>query len=87
LHGRCRALLREIGCESCEVIVKSNNEPAMTSIVAEVGRMRVATGGGRWIGESSPTGSLPSNGVVQIAIRSVQQHARVMKVVSTWPRC
>jgi hypothetical protein len=76
---RCVSFLREIGCEACDVIVKSDNEPAITSIIAEVGRMRAATGGGRWIVENSPVGSSASNGVVERAIRSVQQQARVMK--------
>jgi hypothetical protein len=76
---RCLAFLREIGCESCDVIVKSDNEPAITSIISEVGRMRAATGGGKWIVENSPVGSSASNGVVERAIRSVSQQARVMK--------
>jgi hypothetical protein len=75
----CLAFLREIGCESCDVIVKSDNEAAITFIIAEVGRMRAATGGGKWMVENSPVGSSASNGVVERAIRSVTQQARVMK--------
>ena len=76
---RCISFLKEVGCESCDVIVKSDNEPAITSIIAEVGRMRAASGGGRWIVENSPVGSSASNGVVERAIRSVTQQIRVMK--------
>jgi hypothetical protein len=75
---RCLAFLKEIGCEACDVIVKSDNEPAITSIISEVGRMRAASGGGRWIVENSPVGSSASNGVVERAIRSVTQQIRVM---------
>jgi hypothetical protein len=76
---RCIAFLREIGCEACDVIVKSDNEPAIASIIAEVGRMRAASGGGRWIVENSPVGSSASNWVVERAIRSVAQQVRVLK--------
>jgi hypothetical protein len=41
---RCIAFLREIGCEACDVIAKSDQEPAIVSLVSEVGRMRAATG-------------------------------------------
>ena len=76
---RCLAFLKEIGCAACDVIVKTDHEPAITSIISEVGRMRVASGGGRWLVENSPVGSSASNGVVERAIRSVSQQIRVMK--------
>ena len=76
---RVVAFLREIGCEQCDLVAKSNQEPAITSIVSEVGRIRAASGGGRYIVESSPVGSSGSNGVVEGAIRSVEQQVRVMK--------
>ncbi len=47
--------------------------------MSEVGRIRAAGGGGRYIVESSPVGSSGSNGVVERAIRSVEQQVRVMK--------
>ena len=72
-------ILREIGCLQCDVVAKSDQEPAITSIVSEVGRIRAATGGGRNIVESSLVGSSGSNGVVERAIRSVEQQVRVMK--------
>ena len=71
--------LREIGCLQCDVVAKSDQEPAITSIVSEVGRIRAASGGGSYIVESSPVGSSGSNGVVERAIRSVEQQVRVMK--------
>ena len=76
---RVVAFLREIGCLQCHVVAKSDQEPAITSIVLEVGRIRAASGGGWNIVESSPVGSSGSNGVVERAIRSVEQQVRVMK--------
>ena len=73
------AFLREIGCLQCDIVAKSDQEPAIVSIVSEVGRIRAAEGGGRYIVESSPVGSSGSNGVVERAIRSVEQQVRVMK--------
>ena len=35
-------LLREIGLEHADIVVKSDQEPAMLAIVAEVGRVRSA---------------------------------------------
>jgi hypothetical protein len=34
---RCMAFLQEFGCESCDVIATSDNELAITLIIAEVG--------------------------------------------------
>jgi hypothetical protein len=41
------AFLQELGSESCDVIVKSDSEPPITSVIAEVGRMTAVTGGGK----------------------------------------
>ena len=76
---RVVALLREIGCVQCDIVVKSDQEPAIAAIVSEVGRVRAASGGGRYIVEATPVGSSGSNGVVERAIRSVEQQVRVMK--------
>ena len=76
---RVVAFLRNIGCLQCDVVAKSDQEPAITSIVSEVGQIRAASGGGRYIVEFSPVGSSGSNGVVERAIRSVEQQVRVMK--------
>ncbi len=72
--------MREVGCEHGDVIVKSDQEPAMTSILTEVGRMRAVAGGGRYIVERSPVGSSASNGVVERAVQSVQGQTRVLKI-------
>ena len=60
------AWLREIGLESVDIIVKSDNEPALTS-------------GSRMIVENSPVGSSKSNGIVERAIQSVQEMIRTIR--------
>ena len=53
----CRRLiawLREIGLESVDIIVKSDNEPALTSLIASWSTMRAMTSGSRMIIENSP---------------------------------
>ena len=67
----CRRLMawrREIGLESVDIIVKSDNEPALTSWIASWSAMRAMTRGSRMIIENSPVGSSKSNGVVERAI-------------------
>ena len=49
-EGICRRLmawLREIGLESVDIIVKSDNEPALTSLIASWSTMRAMTSGSR----------------------------------------
>ena len=46
---RVVAFLREIGCLQCDIVAKSDQEPTIMSIVSEVGRLRAAEGGGRYI--------------------------------------
>ena len=79
ISRRFVAFMREVGCEAGDVVVKSDQEPAMKSIVEDIGRCRAAAGGRKYIVESSPVGSSASNGVVERAVQSVEQQVRVMK--------
>ena len=76
---RVVAFLREIGCKQGVIVVTSDQEPAIISVVTEVGRVRAAAGGGRFIVEAGPVGSSASNGIKERAIRSVQQQVRVTR--------
>jgi len=76
--NRVIAFMKEIGLEAADVVVKSDQEPAVTSLIDEVGRKRAPLGG-RWVVESSPVGSHASNGVVERAIQSVEGQVRVLK--------
>ena len=78
----CRRLiawLREIGLESVDIIVKSDNEPALTSLIASWSTMRAMTSGTRMIIDNSSVGSSKSNGVVERAIQSVQGTIRTIR--------
>ena len=78
---RVLAFLSEIGYVYKDVIIKSDQEPALISLVEDVERRRAAVGGGRWICENSPVGSSASNGVAERAIiQSVQHQVRVLKL-------
>ena len=76
---RLMAWLRELGYEFCDIIVKSDNEPALTSLVETWGRLRAAQGGQRMVVEHSPVHSSKSNGVVERAIQAVQGMIRTMR--------
>ena len=76
---RLMAWLREIGLESVDIIVKSDNEPALTSLIASWSKMRAMTSGSRMIIENSPVGSSMSNGIVERAIQSVQGMIRTIR--------
>jgi hypothetical protein len=60
--------LREIGLEHADMIVKSDQEPAIIAIVSEIGRVRSASGNGKYIVEQSPVKSSQSNGIVERGI-------------------
>jgi hypothetical protein len=79
IANRVVSFMREIGLEHVDVIAKSDQEPAITAILREVGRVRAATSSGRYIVEQSPVASSQSNGIVERAILSVQQQVRVLK--------
>ena len=44
LGKRIMAFMREVGCELGQVVVKTDNEPALGAVVDEVGRLRAAKG-------------------------------------------
>ena len=76
---RVAAFIQEVGCGQLDILVKSDQEPAIMAIVEEVGRVRSATSQGRYVVEHSPVGSSASNGIVERAIQSVEQQVRVLK--------
>ena len=79
---RVLAFLKEIGCESGGLTVKSDQEAAVKAIVEEIGRLRAAGGGGRYVVENSPVGASQSNGVVERHIQTIEQLVRVLKDAS-----
>ena len=79
ISKRLVAFMREVGILHGDLLVKSDQEPAVKAILDEAGRARSAEGGGKYLMEQSPVGSSASNGVVERAILSVEQQVRVMK--------
>ena len=76
------AFMKVIGRGVGDVVVKSDQEPAMMTLVEDSGGPKAAGGslGTYWV-ESSPVGSNASNGVVERSIRTVEGQIRVMKIV------
>ena len=56
--------------------MKSDQEPALRSIVEDVGRLKVSDGSGRYVVEYSPVGASQSNGMIERAIQSVSEQTR-----------
>ena len=79
LARRVRAWMVEIGCAYGDVIVKTDNEPALVALVEAPGRERTLKGGGGMTVEHSPVHSSKSNGVVERAVRAVQEMVRTMR--------
>ena len=71
--------MKEVCILHGDLLVKSDQEPAVKAILSDAGRVRSSEGGGRYIMEQSPVGSSASNGVVERAIQSVEQQVRVLK--------
>ena len=59
------AYLSEISVESGDVTMKSDQEPAMLSVLRDTGKARAVDKGGRYVLEHSPVGSSASNGMVE----------------------
>ena len=79
LARRVRAWMVEVGCAYGDVVVKSDNEPALVALVEALGRERAAKGGGGMAVEHSPVHSSKSNGVVERSVRTVQGMIRTMR--------
>ena len=76
---RVVAFFRELGCEQGDMVVHSDQEPAIQSLITAVGKARAAAGGGRMVVESSPVGHSASNGVAERSIREIEQQVRTMR--------
>ena len=78
ISKRILAFLQEVGCEYGDLVVKSDQEEAIKSVVSEVGKLRAAGGGGKFIVENSPVGSSASNGIIERGIQSIEGQVRVL---------
>ena len=73
------AWLREIWLESVDTFVKSDNETALTSLIASCNIIKAMTNESRMIIENSPVGISMSNGIVEWAIQSVHGMHRTIR--------
>ena len=64
-----------------DIVVKSDNEAALTSLIETRSMMEAMRGGLRIIVENSPVGiaSSKSNGIIERAIQSVQRMIRTIR--------
>ena len=77
--SRVWAFMTEIGCKNGDLILKSDQEPAIMALISEVSKLRAERGGvGRTIEEASPVGSSSSNGIVGRGIQSLEEQVRVL---------
>ena len=76
---RLMAWLKEVGCEHGDLIIKSDNEPALKHLVEDWAKLRSTKGGGKTIIEHSPIKSSKSNGVVERAVQSCQGMIRTLR--------
>ena len=65
IYRRLMAWLREIGLEFVDIIVKSDNEPALASLIESWSTLTGMKNGSRMIIENSLVGSSKSNEVVE----------------------
>ena len=78
IQKRVIGFLKEVGCLHGDLVVKSDQEPAIKAVIEDVGRAKAADGSGRYIVEHSPVGASQSNGMVERGIQSVAAQARVL---------
>ena len=78
--NRVLAFLKECGCEAGDIIIKADQEPAVVALLEKVARSRVEKGNvGRTMIEHSNKYCSKSNGIVERAIRSVEEQMRTMR--------
>ena len=70
----------ECGCEHTDIVVKTDQEPAIEYLVKQVKEARV---GQRTLVEESPVLSHASNGIVERAVQQIEGLIRTMKSALT----
>ena len=73
---RSAAFCTEIGYTGASMIMKSDQEPAITALVNGIAMRRAPA---KTVIEQSPVGSIQSNGIVERAIQSYEGMLRVLK--------
>ena len=73
---RICAFIRELGLEGHDVVLRSDQEPALQDLLREVGKTRLPA---KTFYEVSPVGSSASNGVAERGVQTVEGQIRVLK--------
>ena len=73
---RIVAFIRELGVEGQDLVLRSDQEPALQDLLAEVGKRRTPA---KTFYEVSPVGSSASNGVAERGVQTVEGQVRVLK--------
>ena len=74
------SFIAECGSQSGDIIIKTDQEPAICFLVKDIVRERGDEKRCRTIVEQSPVASSGSNGLVERAVQSIEGHIRVMKL-------
>ena len=82
LARRVHAFLKEIGADTGDSTLKSDQEPAMKVTLSQVSRHRAAAGGGRTVIKHSAVEDSKGNGVVERVVKSIGGQSRVAR--SDW---
>jgi hypothetical protein len=77
---KCLEFFAECGSRSGDIIVKTDQEPAIAFLVKDLVAERGDEKGSRTIVEHSPIASSGSNGVVERAVQTVEGQIRVLKL-------
>ena len=73
---RIIAFIRELGLEGQDIVLRSDQEPALQDLLRDVGKRRVPA---KTFYEVSPVGSSASNGVAERGVQTVEGQIRVLK--------
>ena len=73
---RITAFIRELGLENQDLVLRSDQEPALQDLLGEVGKKRAPA---RTFYEVSLVGSSASNGVAERGVQTVEGQIRVLK--------
>jgi hypothetical protein len=79
LAKRVQAFLKEIGADTGDITLRSDQEPAMKVLLSEVSKHRAAAGGGRTVIEHSAVEDSKGNGVIERAVKSIEGQTRVAR--------
>ena len=73
---RINAFIRELGLEGQDLVLRSDQEPAIQDLLREVGKKRIPA---KTFYEFSPVGSSASNGVAERGVQTIEGQIRVLK--------